>query len=276
MVRALFFKVTVLLLWSLVSQASQLSVVTYNVWFDSATATERIPKLLDIVAKKKADIIAFQEVESWFIDALESDDRFKDYHFAMETGWFNSVKGGLLVLTKTEKVQQQYMDLPSHMSRGLLQVIAKIDGVQVCIVTVHLDSMLNDTELRINQLKVVTQQTSKCNNLILLGDFNYGDGEAENNAINSDYKDVWKQLRPNYRGYTWDVTESNLAKRNSFPSEGSRRLDKVFVKGTFLMANTIEIIGKMAFISSTGRRLFPSDHFGLSVVFDTENKILEN
>jgi len=267
-----FLKVTVLLFWRSISYASQLSVVTYNVWFDSATAEQRVPKILDVVAAKNADIIAFQEVESWFIDALEADDRFKPYHFAAERGWFNSVKGGLLVLVKTELLQQHYLALPSNMDRGLLQLETEIEGVRLCVATVHLDSMLDDSKLRIRQLEAVSKQTSQCNDLILLGDFNFGDGEVENNKINPGYRDAWKQLKPNDRGYTWNVIESNLARQNSFPSEGSRRLDKVYVMGGALIAHHAEIIANTAFTSPTGQRLLPSDHFGLFVVFKIDKE----
>jgi len=262
----------VLVMSSLVSQATQLSVITYNIWFDSSTAEERVPKLLDIVAEKNADIIAFQEVEGWFIKALESDGRFDDYHFSVERGWFDSVKGGLLLLTKAQAIQQQYIDFPSNMNRGALSIVNRIERAKVCVATVHLESMLDDTQIRIKQLNLITQQTAQCNQSILLGDFNFGDGELENQHIGLGYFDIWKQIRADYAGYTWNTNESFLAKRNSFPSEGSRRLDKIYIKGDMLTPINIEIIGNDSFVTQTGRTLFPSDHFGLSAIFKINKK----
>lgn len=147
-----------LLIWSHTLLANQLTVVTYNVWFDHATARERIPKLLDIVAHQKADIIAFQEVESWFLAFLKTDKRFKPYHLSVERGWFNSIKGGLLLLTKNKIYQKSYSDLPSNMSRGLLKIETDINGNSLCIATVHLESMLEDTQLRLKQLNIITKK----------------------------------------------------------------------------------------------------------------------
>jgi len=256
---------------SSVSQAAQLSVVTYNIWFDSSTADERMPKLLDTVAEKNADIIAFQEVENWFIRALESDGRFDDYHFSVKRGWFNSVKGGLLLLTKNKPIQQQYLDFPSNMNRGSLHIVNSIDGTKICVATVHLESMLDDTQIRIKQLNLITKQVSHCNQSIILGDFNFGDGELENQHIGLGYLDVWTQLRTGYAGYTWNVNKSFLAKRNSFPLEGSRRLDKIYIKGNTFVPIDIEMIGNQSFVTQTGRTLFPSDHFGLFAIFKVTN-----
>ena len=240
-----FFIILVLLAWNITSEASQLSVVTYNVWFDSASSEQRLPELLNTVAEKKADIIAFQEVESWFVSALEKDERFKQYKFVVEKGWFDSVKGGLLILSKRKIIQQNYLELPSYMSRGLLYFVTNIEGVKHCFATVHLESMLEDTEIRINQLKFIFGQLSQCNNTVLLGDFNFGDGELENKEITTDFIDIWKQLKPQQNGYTWDINQSDLARRNSLPLEKSRRLDRVYVQSKVLKPYLIELIAKL-------------------------------
>ena len=44
-------------------EASQYTFLTYNVWFNYPTASERVPKLLDIVHEESPDVITFQEVE---------------------------------------------------------------------------------------------------------------------------------------------------------------------------------------------------------------------
>jgi len=259
--------ITFLLLYCTFANASAYSVVTYNVWFDQASSAERTPRLLNVIAQEQADIIALQEVESWFIDAIKQDDRFKQYHFSLAKGWFNHIKGGLLILSKQPVTKQHYIDLPSQLNRGLLLIETNVNKASLCIVTVHLESFLEDTSIRINQLNSISKETTHCQNLVLLGDFNFGDGEAENTIINPDYRDVWQKLKANYHGYTWNIRESSLARKNSFPSEGSRRLDKVYLKGDLLSAKTIQIIGQQGFKTSTGNTLFPSDHFGLSVKF---------
>jgi len=257
--------IIILFMWCSVSEASEYFIVTYNVWFDYSTSEERVPKLLDAI--EKPDVIAFQEVKRWFVNDLKRDGRFRNYNIVMKNGWNDSIRGGLVILTKSKILEQAYYDLPSTMGRGMLYAVINIDGTSVCIATSHLESRLEDTNLRIKQLKIIFEKTSSCNNLILLGDLNFGDGEPENEVIDSTYLDVWKTLKGDKLGYTWDIKKNKLAEENSFPSEGSRRLDKIYVKGKHLMPVEIQIIGDIPFQSPAGKVLFPSDHFGLSAKF---------
>lgn len=106
-----------------------------------------------------------------------------------------------------------------------------------------------------------------------MGDFNFGDGEPENKQMALKYIDVWQQLEANDLGYTWDIDQSHLARKNSFLLEKSRRLDKVYSRGNMLTPLTIEIVGKQSFVTPTGKILYPSDHFGLSVIFDIKEDV---
>ncbi len=83
--------IIILFLWCSVSEASEYSIVTYNVWFDYSTSEERVPKLLDAI--EKPDVIAFQEVKRWFVNYLERDGRFskrrvRPTHIMSTLAWF--------------------------------------------------------------------------------------------------------------------------------------------------------------------------------------------
>ena len=153
------------------------------------------------------------------------------------------------------------------MGRGVLSIVTNIGGISTCVATSHIESMIDDTSIRIQQLKTIISTTSSCSDLVLLGDFNYGDGETENKVADLHFSDVWKILKVDSPGYTWDINRSKLAKENSFPLEGSRRLDRIYIKGKHLIPVDIKIIGDTPFQSTSGIFLFPSDHFGLSAKF---------
>ncbi len=243
--------------------------MTYNVWFDKATAAQRIPEILDIVVQQKPDIIAIQEAENWLLDYIEDDTRLNEYHLIYKRNWLDylsgTLAGGLLFMSRlaVNNKGMTFQELPSAMSRGLLTMKVQLNKTDLCLSTVHLESMLEDTEIRIEQISLIEQYHSQCKNLILLGDFNFGDTDPENNKISTDYIDVWKKLKTNVPGYTWNKKQNPYAKTNSFSGENSRRLDRIFIKGDAIKTQSIRIVGNKSFFSPHGK-IFPSDHFGLS------------
>lgn len=247
---------------------SELKVMTYNVWFDKATAAQRIPVILDIIVQQRPEIVAIQEAESWLLDYIEDDTRLNEYHLIYKRSWqdylLGTLSGSLLLMTKLSINDEDitFQELPSAMNRGLLTTKVQVNKTKLCLATVHLESMLEDTEIRIEQMSLIEQYHSSCKHLILLGDFNFGDTDPENNKIPAGYIDVWKKLRTNEPGYTWNKKLNPYAETNSFAGENSRRLDRIFIKGYVIKAKSIEIIGNKSFFSVRGE-IFPSDHFAL-------------
>ena len=263
-------KITIFCLLPCFVLAADLSVLTYNVWFQRASADVRIPKILNIVHEKQPDIIACQEVEPWLLDYIRSDGRFDAYHQVMEqTGFFGNVSSGLLILSKQVPKQISYHPLPSSMSRALLSIEMTIQTQKLCIYTTHLDSLLDSTKTRVKQIKSI-EKIDNCDNSLLLGDFNFGENDPENTVLLNQYTDVWALLMPNRNGYTWDIEKSVIAKHNAFSGEKSRRLDRIVFKGDQLRPSEIEIIGDDAFITAYGMVYYPSDHFGLFATFEMD------
>ncbi len=65
---------------------------------------------------------------------------------------------------------------------------------------------------------------------IMMGDFNFGDDEpGEEYALNQDYVDSWKILKPSDPGYTFDSEQNHLAALGSDATK-RRRLDRVLVR----------------------------------------------
>ena len=137
------------------------------------------------------------------------------------------------------------------------------DGRRLLAATVHLESYLEDGPVRAAQLGEVFALLGKTEDAVLMGDFNFGDAEEPDSShLDREYRDVWKVLKPAQPGYTWNVERSPLAKRNSFPKEGSRRLDRILIRSSVWVPEAIRILGDSP-VSEERPGIFPSDHFGL-------------
>ena len=97
----------------------------------------------------------------------------------------------------------------------------------------------------------------------MLGDFNFGDGEKpETEKIPETFLDVWLETNKGKPGFTWDIEKSIMAKKGSFPEEGSRRIDRILVKSKALKPKEAKIIGTEPL--DLKKAIYPSDHFGLT------------
>jgi hypothetical protein len=95
------------------------------------------------------------------------------------------------------------------------------------IPVIHLtsDKSNNFVEKRAKQLKNLFAQTSAASHCIIVGDFNFGDGEEHNSFDWGEFKDTWLQLHPKKSGYTFDPNENSVAQLTS-RSGTPRRLDR--------------------------------------------------
>ena len=149
--------------------------------------------------------------------------------------------------------------LPTRMGRAGLLAGIDAAGDPLAIGVVHLDSRLEDRPMRERQLAVMQRVLAPHAQALLVGDVNYGDGEADGAGLDPAWRDAWPLLRGADSGYTWDLTRNPRAPANSFPGEPSRRLDRVFARGAWVPVE-VALIGTEP---PTG-----SDHFGLRVVLE--------
>ena len=239
---------------------NKLRVLTYNVLADPTFHEHlRVPALLDILEASGADVIALQEVAPWFIDSLRRRPWTKSYHFSRHGGEVVA-PGGDLILSRYPIRSSRYVELPSEQRRGVLWSEIELGAEVLAVATVHLESPLEDGPLRRKQLERVFEILADYPRAILLGDFNFGDGEAEGAAIPSLYSDPWRGLNPDAPGYTWDMERSQMAREGAFAGEQSRRLDRILVRWPGSEPRKATIIGNRP-VAVPG--VFPSDHFGL-------------
>jgi endonuclease/exonuclease/phosphatase family metal-dependent hydrolase len=240
---------------------SVVSLVTYNVLADPDLAEQRVPELLKIIGDSDADVIALQEVAPWFVGKLVKADWFKKYHVP-KLGERIICPRGLLILSKQPVTSPDYGLLPSRQKRAYLIVQTKVNGVDFKIATCHLDSLLKEGALRAKQLDIFFKKLSADENVIFMGDFNFGDdAQPETKHIDKSYVDVWTRVNGDKKGYTWNMEKSKMARDGSFPNEKSRRLDRVLIKSKRAKSVSSKIVGDKPLKGKPD--IFPSDHFGL-------------
>lgn len=258
------------LLWVIMANFSysddfpaRLTLISWNILDDSTLSQERGLAVLDVLSETPADIILLQEVTLPLIEKLKKDRRFSDYQiYSRQRN--HRIVGGLAIVSKIPiKTTARYEQLPSMMRRGLLYIMLKNKDQFLCIANVHLESMMDDTTMRIKQLTSTFNHLSYCDDIILAGDFNFGKGEPEEVLLKKQYTDVWLQLKPNNRGLTYNRELNERSDDNAFWFEKSRRLDRFYISGDCLAAKQIQLTGN----KPDANNQMPSDHFALLATF---------
>ncbi|MCP4349944.1 MAG: endonuclease/exonuclease/phosphatase family protein [Desulfobacterales bacterium] len=241
---------------------NEFSLVTYNVLAEAKYIETRIPTLLNILENTNADIIALQETASWFFKSLNSQAWAKKYYYPL---YKNKVfiPRGLLILSKHPVTGIVAKKLPGRQKRALLIVKTKIGNTVFSVGTCHLESPLGDGHIRAKQLDLFFDIFSDSDNALFLGDFNFGENEQPDTShLDKAFTDVWSATNPGKPGYTWNREESIMARRNSFPNEESRRIDRILLKSKLFKPVSARVIGNSP-VSGKYSHIFPSDHFGL-------------
>jgi len=239
-----------------------LKLLTYNLLADPADADIRIDSLLRTIREADADIIALQEAAPWFVERLRREPWARDYHFTLSEGESRAA-GGLVIVSRLPIIEKTYVPLAGRQRRGFLLARVRDGGRALAVGTVHLESFLEDGPVRARQLETVFALLRRHPDAILMGDFNFGDDDvSETSRLEASYADLWLSLRPDERGFTWDIDRSGMARRGSFPGEGSRRLDRILLKSALWGPAEVHIIGDSPV--AEGATVFPSDHFGLT------------
>ncbi len=260
--------IIVVLAWLAVARAPgaepSLSLLTWNVLGDQANAVDRVPALLRTIADLDADIVALQEVEPWMRAQIEQAPALRHYRGTVVDGKVMA-PGGLYLLSRLDVRSIQIEVIPSHLDRCAL--IAEIEIAQQQSLTVgivHLEGLRDAAEVRALQLHAVQRRLARAGQAILLGDFNFGDGEPETAALDPAWTDCWRALKATDPGWTWDNERNPLARAHALQDEPSRRLDRVLVRSEHWKPVDCRIVGDMP-TSLDKPDVFPSDHFGVYV-----------
>lgn len=243
---------------------TELRVLTYNVLADPVEPDARVAALSRIMQEANADIIALQEVTPWFTARLLREPWTEPYHRARQDGR-TVIAHEFVILSRFRLLDFHTSPLPGAQRRVLHRITVDLAGTPTAIATCHLESLLDDGPTRATQLEAFFADLAVFEEAIFLGDFNFGDGEQpETVRLREEFVDAWRAVHPREPGFTWDVERSPFARRESFPGEGGRRLDRMLLKSTRWVPATATIVGDEPLAGSAGA-MFPSDHFGLLV-----------
>ena len=181
------------------------------------------------------------------------------------TGWFKAVhmKAGATHIDRAAlKIRAQMMASRiafSNQLRGML----KLFGLKMGSVTTP--------GKRREQVGVLAQWLIReAGDALVLGDFNFGDGEENPQLAAAGLVDAWQAVHPHHPGFTFDPVANPLAALNS-RSGTAARYDRVLLysPGRALAPIDITMFGDRPFADNAGQGLFSSDHFGLCCLLQT-------
>lgn len=225
------------------------TVTTWNVWFDKHHRQERFEALLAQLQSHAPEIMAFQEVTLPFVRAVQEAEWLRQGY------WISSTDPnhlGTVLVSRLQPLRLSWVQLPTSMGRRLLK--ADFPG-DLTVAVAHLESLANP-ELRRQQLAVAFSELKPSARGILLGDFNFGDGQPESEALDSEFIDAWTSHHPKDPGFTRDTLANAMARFGR--SEVKRqRLDRILARG--LRFEAVDMLGTEPIRDG----LYPSDHFGL-------------
>jgi endonuclease/exonuclease/phosphatase family metal-dependent hydrolase len=243
----------------------------YSFIHRSATASERMMATMSLLEREDADIIALQEVTLPFLKLLKAG--LPKYHFATTLdpdrgtiAEYLSPPDGLLIMSRWPFTRIDNRPLvASQLGRRMLLITLQAAGYPLQVDTCHLDSFPEEHRTRAEQLHQLFKSLASADNAILLGNFNFGDGEQpETNALHRDFEDPWLSLHPEDLGLTYDVKHNPLAAANAFENESGRRLDRILVRAQDWVATNIHRLDKHP-VAIEGKEYYASDHYGVVV-----------
>lgn len=229
------------------SVATRLTLLSLNVFAsERGNSTRRFAAIVQLIKKSSADVIALQEVEKWFVHALQAHSWIKNNYHLTEYGP-GQAPGGLFILSRYPIASINYYE---NIQPGQVEVsargrvlVAKLGVKQqaVYVATTALD--YRSSENRAASLEFIFRTLKPYHHAFLLGDFNFDEGsKTETASIPRSYLDLWPTLISDRPGYTWDP-RSNWFAAASDPQSRASRIDRVYLRSNQWMPRSIHLVG---------------------------------
>ncbi|NXN81388.1 TYDP2 phosphodiesterase, partial [Bombycilla garrulus] len=248
---------------------SSFSLITWNIdGLDLGNVKDRARGICTYLALYSPDVVFLQEVIPPHLPLLQ-----------MKAGNYTIIPGNIdeyftVIMVKKSRVKllkHEIIPFPTTaMKRNLLVVHVSISGIELCLMTSHLESTKDHSKERIKQLQIVLnemQKESETTTVIFGGDTNLRDSEVNKlGNLPGNIKDVWEFLgKPQHCRYTWD-TQSNTNLNAAYKCK--MRFDRIYfrpaVQEGHFIPRSMDLIGLEKL--ECGR--FPSDHWGILCNFD--------
>ena len=253
---------------------SQISMLTYNVWFSLEKMRERMEALGEIVQELEPDVISFQEATLDNLGVLQKQSWFPRYHLITPNAT-NQKTRSFVVILSVYPVDNWYIYPFENSPRNRKLVIAETkdavsSSVKFVIAGTHLVHAGENTVLRELQLNEVLKVLSPYNNVCVMGDLNIEDKVDGDIILPFPWIDAWLSLPGNtdHNGLTWDTRKipfaSVLKRTINATSYKALRVDRVLCKLSDFKVKEMRIVGDK--LTKSG--ILPSDHFGLFTVLE--------
>ncbi|NXH34641.1 TYDP2 phosphodiesterase, partial [Myiagra hebetior] len=248
---------------------SNFSLITWNIdGLDLGNLKDRATGICTYLTLYGPDVVFLQEVIPPHLPLLQ-----------MKAGNYTIIPGDIdgyftVIMLKKSRVKllkHEIIPFPTTvMRRNLLVVHVSVSGIELCLMTSHLESTKNHSKERIKQLQIVfnkMQKESESATVIFGGDTNLRDSEVTKlGKLPDNITDVWEFLdKPQHCRYTWD-TQSNTNLNAAYKCK--MRFDRVYFRpaldGGHFIPRSMDLIGLEKL--DCGR--FPSDHWGVLCNFD--------
>ena len=260
--------------------STEISMLTFNIWFSYEKMRERMEALGQIVQDLKPDILAFQEVTLDNLAVLQEQRWFSRYQLIPPDVASQGSRSFVVILSvyPVEKwLVHPFKNSLSKYNRRLVLAETKntvpSSNVGFVIAATHLAHAGFGTRLREEQLKESFRIISDYDNICFMGDLNIEDKVDGDIVLPSPWFDAWLSIpgNSNNNGYTWDRNKTPFAsviKRTVNATSYQARLDRVLCKLSDFKVKEMRIVGDQ--VTKTG--VLPSDHFGLFTVIERLEK----
>ncbi|NXO00704.1 TYDP2 phosphodiesterase, partial [Rhinopomastus cyanomelas] len=248
---------------------SSLTLITWNIdGLDVGSVKERTRGICTYLALYSPDVVFLQEVIPPHLGLLQMRAGSYTVIPGNVDGYFTAV---MLKKARVKLLKHEIIPFPTtSMMRNLLVVHVSVSGIELCLMTSHLESTKNHSKERIKQLQIVfnrMQQESEATTVIFGGDTNLRDSEVSKlGKMPDNITDVWEVLgKPQHCRYTWD-THSNTNLGAVYKCK--MRFDRVYFRpaadGGHIIPRSMDLIG----LEKLDCGKFPSDHWGILCNFD--------
>ncbi len=249
-------------------ELEKLKIVSFNVlcdWEKRLKTEQRIPEIIKQLETSNADIIALQEAHPKLLEQLLLQDWVLDYYIS-ELVPERLKPYGLLLLSRLPFTSVEY-EYTAHkrVIVGNWQINER--SLQVAVVHLTSDLAKNAAEKREGQLSglldYLERQEGDC---LIVGDFNDRKNQLTN--ILKNWHDIWLELRPGEKGYTFDPNKNTLAALTSQTNQPAR-FDRILLRkgAEYWAEKSIDLLGVYP-IANTGEQLYLSDHFAVAAVLE--------
>ena len=233
---------------------------------------ERTTAVCQTILLKQPDIVFLQEVINPSLAILQQKLKSKYHHFFPTRPPEHYFV--VILLKKDPRLVSSSLivtDFPgSFMGRQLLQLPLSFHGIELHLLTAHLESMKDHSSERKTQLRtafgVMVEKMTEKKVCIFGGDLNVREAEVKSVKLPEGVVDTWQACGSDRETrFTWDV-KNNDNLNWLFPNKPQARYDRVYYTPSNgkIRPTCFELVGQDR-LHGCGR--FPSDHWGLWIEF---------